>query len=120
VSAVTGLCADSGAGTTGHLQVWYCGNTRAQAWTVRSGGSLRVGTLCLAVQGGGTASGTAVGLATCTGTGAQQWQARPGGTLVNPASGKCLADPGGSAVAGTQLVISKCGAVPGELWHAEG
>jgi hypothetical protein len=114
VSGVTGLCADSGAGTTGHLQAWYCGNTAAQAWQVSPDGTVRVGGKCLAVASGATA-----GLAACGTSRAQQWQLTEVGTLVNPVSGKCLADPGDSPVTGIRLRVAACGAHPGEVWHVE-
>ena len=119
VSGVTGLCADSGAGTTGHLQVWSCGAAAAQAWTVQPDGTIQVGGKCLNVAGGGTTSGTTVDLATCKAATAQQWRTGADGTVVNPHSGKCLDDPGDSSVTGTKPVINSCTSAIGELWHIE-
>ncbi len=113
VSAITGECADSGAGTTGHLQVWYCGNTAAQAWQISPDGTVRVGGRCLAVSSG------AVSWSACSQSAAQQWQLSVAGTLVSSASGKCLADPGDDPVTGTQLRVATCAAHPGEVWHVE-
>ena len=36
------------------------------------------------------------------------WQARSGGELVNPSSGRCLDDPSSSIANGTQLQILDC------------
>jgi Ricin-type beta-trefoil lectin domain len=113
VSGVTGLCADSGAGTTGHLQVWYCGATSAQAWVVQPDGTVRDGTRCL------TANGAGVTLARCGAASGQQWQVHPDGTVVDPVSGMCLADAGDSPVAGTALGLASCALTKGQLWHIE-
>ena len=60
VSGVIGDCADSGAGTTNHLQTWYCGATAAQAWSIEANGTVRVGGQCLTV-----AASTDLSLARC-------------------------------------------------------
>jgi hypothetical protein len=73
------------------------------------------------VAGDGTASGTDVDLAACSGGPGQQWQIDPAGAgqqLVNPQSGLCLADPDDSTASGTQLVITSCtGGDPGTGWR---
>ena len=68
--------------------------------------------LCLAVQGGNTAEGTPVVLATCDGGPAQQWHYnRQAQTIVNTAYNKCLqADPSSTQfVPGTRLPFNTPG-----------
>jgi len=52
----------------------------------------------------------------CNGTGAQQWQNRANGSLVNPQSGKCLDDPGSTTTTGTQLQIYTCNGTNAQRW----
>jgi Ricin-type beta-trefoil lectin domain/Putative Ig domain len=113
VSAVTGMCADTGSATSGHLQVWYCATTDAQAWVVQPDGTVRVGRECLAATGGDAR------LDRCDGSAAQQWRVRPDGTVVHQASGDCLADPGDNAVVATRLITEPCRSTAGQLWHIE-
>jgi hypothetical protein len=68
------------------------------------------------VSGGGTANGTPVDLYTCNGTGAQVWQPRSSGALVNPQSGKCLDDTGFSVIPGTQVQIWSCTGNANQSW----
>ena len=64
------------------------------------------------VTGGATASGTAVQLWECNGTGAQEWRWRQQSRLVNPQSGRCL------EVAGAErLQISDCDDTAGQVWR---
>ena len=115
VSAVTGMCADTGSGTTGHVQVWYCGDgdgDDAQAWTIQPDGTVRVGHDCLSAAG-------SVNLGRCDGTAIQRWRITADGAIVHQASSDCLADPGDNAVVGTRLAVEPCGTATGQLWHVE-
>ncbi|MFF9640022.1 ricin-type beta-trefoil lectin domain protein [Kitasatospora aureofaciens] len=60
---------------------------------------------CLDVSGSNTGNGTQVQLYDCNGTGAQQWQHRADGSLLNRQSGRCLDDLGFSTTNGNQLGI---------------
>ena len=95
--------------------------TPAQAWLVKTDGTVRFNGKCLDVRRGVKASGTPVDLYSCNGTQAQQWRLMPAGlgiTMVNPISGLCLADPGDSTTGGTQLVVATCTAGdPGMSWR---
>jgi hypothetical protein len=112
-SVVTGLCADTGSATSGHLQVWYCATTDAQAWVAQPDGTVRVGRDCLAATGGDAR------LDRCDGSAAQPWRVGPDGTVVHQASGDCLADPGDNAVVATRLITEPCRSTAGQLWHIE-
>ncbi|MGW4525714.1 RICIN domain-containing protein [Amycolatopsis sp. NPDC004378] len=76
----------------------------------RQSGTVRALGNCLYVANGGTADGTLVQLRDCNATGAQTWQARSDGTLLNPRSGMCLDAPGGSTGYGTRLQVRTCSA----------
>ena len=69
------------------------------------------------MAGGGTANGTAVQLYECNGTGAQQWEAQPDGTLRNPPSGRCLDAEGASSANGTRLIIWDCHGGANQRWE---
>jgi alpha-galactosidase len=75
---VLGKCLDapptSVAGT--RVQIWDCNGATNQQWTFNGNGtisSVRFPTLCLDVNGAGTANGTAVILWTCHGGANQRW-----------------------------------------------
>lgn len=70
------------------------------------------------MEGGGTGNGTLVDLCTCNGTGAQVWQPRSDGALLNPQSGTCLDDTNYSIVPGTQAQIWSCTGNANQSWTA--
>lgn len=72
---------------------------------------------CLDVCFSGTTSGTNVDYHQCNGTGAQQWQAKSDGELVNPESKLCLTDTGASTTAGTQLTVATCTGAADQIWQ---
>ena len=113
VSAMTGVCVDSGAATTGHLQGSSCAAASAQAWAVAPDGTVRNGNECLAVSGA-----TDVALARCGRSAAQLWQVQPDGTIVSQA-GTCLTDPGDTVVFATRLLVSRCDGAAQQRWHVE-
>jgi GH25 family lysozyme M1 (1,4-beta-N-acetylmuramidase) len=119
-SQLPGLCLTQQSGSTAAV-ISPCGGRAAQLWTAQPDRTVRLAGRCLAVAGGGTASGTRVDLASCTGGAAQRWRVRADGAgqqLENPSSGLCLADPGDAAATGTQLVIAACaGGDPGTGWR---
>ena len=114
VSAMTGVCVDNGAGTTGHLQGSSCDAASAQAWTVAPDGTVRNGNDCLTASGA-----TDVALARCGHSAAQHWQVQPDGAIVSQASGMCLTDPGDTVVFATRLKLDHCDATAQQRWHVE-
>jgi hypothetical protein len=122
-----GQCLDvAGADVGGNgaaVQIGTCTHDAVdQRWTTTNGlvtGPLKSLNRCLNVSGGGTANGTPVQIADCSGGASQVWTQQTNGTLLNPGSGKCLTSPGGSTTSGTQLVIDACtGAVSQRFWVA--
>ena len=93
-----------------------CKWTAAQgwAWSSSADGGLRALDKCMDVTGGATASGTAVQLWECNGTGAQEWRWRQQSRLVNPHSGRCLEVVGAGA---DRLQISDCDNFSGQVWR---
>jgi Ricin-type beta-trefoil lectin domain len=73
---------------------------------------------CLDVTGA-TASGTALQLWDCNGTGAQECRWRQQTQLVNPRSGCCLNLVGEGIVHGTRPQISNCGDTAGQVWELQ-
>jgi hypothetical protein len=69
------------------------------------------------VASSGTADGTLVQLWDCNSTGAQTWQARSDGSLLNPQSGKCLDATGNASADGTRLQIWTCAATANQRWQ---
>ncbi|MEU4877690.1 ricin-type beta-trefoil lectin domain protein [Streptomyces sp. NPDC021608] len=83
-----------------------------------AGGQVRSGIAgkCLDVNGGNSASGTAVVISTCNGSAGQQWSARSDGTLR--ALGKCLDAAGLGTANGTRIQIWDCGAGANQRWQS--
>ncbi|TQJ92198.1 SGNH/GDSL hydrolase family protein [Streptomyces sp. SLBN-31] len=73
---------------------------------------------CLDVSGGNSANGTAVDIATCNGSAAQQWSARSDGTLR--ALGKCLDATGRGTANGTRIGIWDCNGGSNQQWQSYG
>lgn len=96
---------NAAAGT--QLQLWDCvtGNSN-QDWTLWADGSVRHAGMCLDVAGAGTAEGTPVQLAACTGAVSQRWANIEG--LRNLNSGLCLDAVGDAYGNGTLLQIWEC------------
>jgi len=114
-----GKCADvNGAATADgtRIQIWDCGGSPQQTWTVGTDGTLRALGKCMDVQASGTANNTKIHLYTCNGSGAQQWTVQPNGALRNPQSGRCLDIPGSNVTNGTQLQIYDCNGTGAQTW----
>ncbi|MFF3752301.1 ricin-type beta-trefoil lectin domain protein [Streptomyces sp. NPDC002018] len=112
-------CADltSASTTVGTaLQLYSCNGTKAQKLRIDSAsptdsskGALKVLGHCVVPKDGGTANGTAVVIADCTGAPAQQWTAVSAGhKLKHVASGKCLDVTGANPANGTKLQLNTC------------
>jgi hypothetical protein len=116
----TGKCLEDPGSKTANgspVELWTCGTSSNQKWTVVQDGTMRVLGKCLDMAGLGTATNTALQLWTCdSGDGAQQWQAGSDGELVNPRSGKCVYVPVNSAGNGTRPVVHACANDPRHRW----
>jgi len=114
------LCVDDRQGGTANgnpVQLWTCNKSNPQTWTVEPDSTLRALGACMGAVNGGTTAGTKIGLSSCDGTGAQQWQLKTGGAVVNPQSGLCLNDPRSSSQPGTQLELYGCNGTNAQVWQ---
>jgi GH25 family lysozyme M1 (1,4-beta-N-acetylmuramidase) len=120
-SQLPGQCVASQTSGSAVVLAPCSSGAAGQQWTAQPDGTVRQSGKCLEVTGAGTASGTDVDLAACSGGPGQQWHinlAGAGQQLANPQSGLCLADPSDRTVNGTQLVIAACtGGDPGTAWR---
>jgi hypothetical protein len=126
-SRLSGQCLDDWHARTANrnkIDIYRCNRGRAQDWSVspQPNGTLLVSLLragpsarCVTVPGNRPAVGTRVVLESC-GSPGQAWQARAGGHLVNPRSGRCLTDPR-SGPSGTQLDMTRCASTAAEHWN---
>ncbi|WBO61557.1 ricin-type beta-trefoil lectin domain protein [Streptomyces camelliae] len=85
---------------------------------VPTGGEVRSGIVgkCLDVNGGNSANGTAVDIAGCNGSQAQQWSAHSDSTLR--AYGKCLDATGLGTANGTGIELWDCNGGSNQQWQA--
>lgn len=67
-------------------------------------------------SGGGTANGTAIVIADCTGAAGQQWTATSTNTLKHVSSGKCLDVPSSNSADGTDLQLYTCNGSSAQTW----
>jgi hypothetical protein len=72
------------------------------------------------VRNGAAANGTPVQLFDCNGSGSQTWASQPGGTLLNPQSGRCLDDPNNNQKAGDLLQIYDCNSTVAQQFRLGG
>lgn len=109
----TGKCIEDPGSKTANgspIELWTCGTSSNQKWTVAQDSTMRVLGKCLDMAGTGTATDTALRLWTCnSGDGAQQWQAGSDGELINPRSGKCVYIGTDSAGNGAKPTVHACG-----------
>ncbi|MEU1510346.1 ricin-type beta-trefoil lectin domain protein [Kitasatospora sp. NPDC005748] len=114
----TTYCLSGGAENSTSVSLHTCAATPQQNWQLVKDGTLRVSTgACLDAGTAGTA-GSAVLLAPCSGSTAQQWLPSPTGYLLNPASGKCLDDPQSTAVQGVPLNLWTCNGTGAQVWYS--
>ena len=100
-------------------QIWDCGSTGDQLWTLNASGVL-VGSSsgrCLDVVNFGTANGSPVQLWDCNGTSNQLWKLTTQGTLVGVGSGRCLDVMGYGTANGTSLQLWDCNATTNQIWR---
>lgn len=122
---LAGKCLDLSSGSTiagTPLQLYACNGSKAQKLRIEaasptdsSKGALKILDQCVVPKAGGTANGTMVVIAKCTGGADQQWSAT-NGTLVHVASGKCLDVPSANSANGTDLWLYTCNASAAQAW----
>jgi Ricin-type beta-trefoil lectin domain/Putative Ig domain len=120
-SGVSGMCVDDNHDyikSGNKIQIWGCLGNAAQKWTDEPDQTLRLGGMCMTVNGSSLLDGATVLLETCSSpsTHSQQWVTGPGGELINVASGRCLTDPANNTTQGTALVQEDCYGLLGQIW----
>ncbi|GAA3919776.1 RICIN domain-containing protein [Actinoplanes auranticolor] len=90
------------------VQTSGCADVSYQRWTLATDGTLMVANRCAAVSGDGS-----VRIGDCDDRPAAQWRAGPGGSLVNPQTGRCLTDPGALA---TPVTVTDCTGAATQTW----
>ncbi|MCT9078513.1 ricin-type beta-trefoil lectin domain protein [Streptomyces fulvoviolaceus] len=123
---LSGKCLDlSSSSTTAGtaIQLYSCNGTKAQRFRIdpaddsdASTGALKVLKQCVMPKDGGTANGTAVVIAACSGATNQQWTSTDSNTLKHVASGKCLDVPSSNSASGTDLQLYTCNASSAQTW----
>lgn len=94
-------------------------NQPGQGWTVPGDGTLRMfdDTMCIGVPYGSTSPQADVTLWSCDGTGSQQWEPGPSGSLVNPHSGLCLDDSAADTTPGNPIQTYDCNSTGAQSWN---
>ncbi|MFI9584118.1 ricin-type beta-trefoil lectin domain protein [Streptomyces sp. NPDC052236] len=110
-----GKCLSGGSGgASAQLTVQPCAASTGQSW-VATGGTLRIGAMCMSVEGGKTADRTPIGLAACNGAAGQRFHLS-GVTLMADQSGKCADLFGGAS--GTAVVLFECNGRDNQRWSS--
>lgn len=116
VGRASGRCLSSASGKDGtRLEIWDCDGTASQRWTVQ-GATLRSQGLCMDAAGAGTADGTPVQVAYCSGNPAQRFALRSDGSIYSAYAGKCLDVVDFGTSDGTKLQLWDCAGTSNQLW----
>jgi hypothetical protein len=117
VNMATGHCIDvpDGAGTTADLQMWDCQGVNGQRFSFAADGTMRVLGKCVQIRG--TANGSRLRLATCTGSSAQRFGYNAADDLVNVQTDKCVDVPDSSAANGVTPQIWDCTGNGNQKWQ---
>ncbi|MFG1609910.1 ricin-type beta-trefoil lectin domain protein [Actinoplanes sp. NPDC049265] len=113
ILGLNGYCADStdASDADGNpIQLFDCGTSNAQLWTVRPDGRLEVLGKCMTVAG----DDVSIVLNACDTAAAQVW-AVSGSTVRHTLTGKCLTAP--TADRNVKLTITACGDGAGQVWN---
>ena len=113
----TGTCADvpnSDPGSPAPVQSWPCNDTAGQRFSLPGDGTVRVLGRCLRADG--SADGTTLTVAACTGEPAQQFDLNAASDLVTRGSGKCLEVPWGDRNPGVPVRLIGCGGENHQKW----
>jgi ricin-type beta-trefoil lectin protein len=112
ISAASGRCLALGGllGIDGSpIETAACSGGTSQKFTLSGDGTLRVASRCVVASGDSSVRSDG-----CDGAGdSGQWRAGPGGSLVNPSSGRCLTDPGKS---GATTEVAACTGGDDQRW----
>lgn len=99
------------------LITWDCAGGTNQRWQ-QVGGTLRSQNgMCMDVAGGGTADGTPIQIARCSGNPAQQFVLSGAGDLVNPQADKCVDITDRNTANGATLQLWTCAGTSNQKWR---
>lgn len=110
----TGQCLSGSAGSDGTpLILWGCNGNVNQKWDIRSDGTIHIkGVLCMDAAWGGTAPGTIVQIAYCSGNPAQLFTFT-GSALLNRQANLCVEIVNG----GSGMRLQPCNGNPNQVWR---
>ena len=110
----TGQCLSGSAGSDGTpLVLWGCNGNVNQKWDIRSDGTIHIkGVLCMDAAWGGTAPGTIVQIAYCSGNPAQLFTFT-GSALLNRQANLCVEIVNG----GSGMRLQPCNGNPNQVWR---
>ena len=115
VNQLTGKCLSGSAGTDGTpLVLSACSSDPNQQWVLASDGTIQTKGLCMDAAWAGTATGTVVQIARCSGNPAQQFMRR-GDTLYSVQAKKCVDELSG----GTQVRLYPCSTSTSEVFNRD-
>lgn len=113
----SGRCISAGPGLDGtQLQIWTCSGSSAEAWQIKSDGTIRAFGKCMDLAGASTRNGTTVQLANCNGGWAQQFRLNSAHDLVNPHADKCVDVLDEMTGNGTPLQLWSCNGHDNQKW----
>jgi alpha-galactosidase len=99
------------------LQIFDCGGSANQQWTLTASGQLMVyGTKCLDAFNNQTTAGTKVEIWDCNGGTNQQWRLNSDGTVTGVQSGLCLDVTGARTANGTLVELWTCNGGSNQKW----
>ncbi|MFC8413889.1 ricin-type beta-trefoil lectin domain protein [Streptomyces coelicoflavus] len=98
------------------LQIADCTGKNWQKWDFRPDGTIRSLGLCMDATWGGTANGTVVQVAVCSGNPAQQFILAGPKDLVNVQANKCVDVVDGKTGNGARLQLWKCDGKDDQKW----
>ncbi|MFC9469027.1 RICIN domain-containing protein, partial [Streptomyces coelicoflavus] len=98
------------------LQIADCTGKNWQKWDFRPDGTIRSLGLCMDATWGGTANGTVVQVAVCSGNPAQQFILAGPRDLVNVQANKCVDVVGGKTGNGARLQLWECDGKDDQKW----
>ena len=99
------------------LIMWDCHGGTNQRWRAVDGTLRTENGMCMDVAGGGTADGTPLQIARCSGNPAQQFVLSGAGDLVNPQADKCVDITDVNPANGAGLQIWTCAGTPNQKWR---
>jgi hypothetical protein len=108
IQSAWGQCLEVLNESAGTLDWGACNGTPSQVWKQAGEQIIGLNGKCLDVQYGNPAPGTAVDLAGCNSTLAQNWQIIDAPTILTAAGSKCLDILNGSTNPGARLQIYEC------------